>query len=71
MLTQILTLLAWLPPEIMEADREARQLNHLVAAYSVVWALLALFIFILMRRNSKLLHQVTELEERLNQLEKR
>ena len=45
-------------------------LEYLVAAYSVVWLILAFFIWVLINRNRKLLKQLDELESRLEQLER-
>ena len=70
MLTQLFLAMAYFQPEIMEADREARQLTHLVAAYTVVWVILAFFLVILMLRNRKLLNRIGDLEGRLADLEK-
>lgn len=70
MLTQLFVAMAYFQPQVMEADREARQLTHLVAAYTAVWVILAAFLLILFLRNRKLLNRIGELEERLSELEK-
>jgi len=46
-------------------------LGYLIAAYTAVWVVIAFYLFLLVRRNHRLNQQVTELEERLAELEKR
>ena len=46
-------------------------MNFLIAAYTSIWAVLAVLIFVLMKRNRSLVSQVSDLEERLNAFEKR
>jgi len=47
-----------------------KDLIYLIAAYTSVWVVLALFIWVLITRNRNLTNQVDELEERLALLEK-
>ncbi len=44
-------------------------LNFLIAAYSAIWVIISFFVFILIKRNRRLLNQVKELEDRLNDIE--
>ena len=44
-------------------------LNYLIAAYTSIWIVLAIYIFVLLRRNRNLTEQITELEERMAELE--
>jgi len=44
-------------------------MSYLIAAYSAIWILIAFFLFVLMMRNRRLLNQVKELEDRLQDLE--
>ena len=44
-------------------------LNYLIAAYTSIWIVLSIYIFVLLRRNRRLNEQITELEERMAELE--
>lgn len=44
-------------------------LEFLVAAYSAVWIILAIYLFVLLYRNRKLLQALATLEKRLHHLE--
>jgi len=46
-----------------------KNLWYLVAAYSAVWAVVAAYLVVLLRRNKRLNDTITQLEERLNRLE--
>ena len=46
-----------------------KNLWYLVAAYSSIWAILAGYLFILVRRNKLLMNRVEELEGRLRRVE--
>ena len=47
-----------------------KHLWYLVAAYSSVWVVLGAYIFVLIKRNGRLLKQVEELEHRLSRLDR-
>ncbi len=46
-----------------------KNLWYLVAAYSVVWVVIASYLFVLVKRNKTLMGHVHRLEQRLRQLE--
>ena len=46
-------------------------LNFLIAAYTVIWAIIGFYIFLLIKRNRKLLNQVEDLETRIRDIENR
>ncbi len=46
-----------------------KHFEFIIAAYTVVWIVLACYIFILIRRNKRLSDQVDELSERIGDLE--
>jgi len=44
-------------------------LSFLIAAYTSIWIVLAIYILVLLRRNRNLTEQISELEERMTELE--
>ena len=45
-------------------------MGYLIAAYTSIWVVLGIYIFVLLLRNQRLTRQLEELEERIGELER-